>query len=60
MNHPASNVLDILAQNGHGQLSFGDSKHRAKLRARGNATHGANFCADEEVLESIDTGRFCA
>jgi hypothetical protein len=56
MNHAASKVLYILAQNASATRSFG--KHPANL------LHAPRFSADEEVDEevfkSIDTNRVCA
>jgi hypothetical protein len=56
MNHAASKVLYILAQNASAIGSFG--------KDTANLIHGPSFSADEEVCEevfkSIDTGRVCA
>jgi hypothetical protein len=56
MNHAASKVLYILAQNASATRSFGT--HSANL------LHTPSFSADEEVDEevfkSIDTNRVCA
>jgi hypothetical protein len=60
MNHAASKVLYILAQNASAICSIG--------KRRGNLLHAPSFSADEEVDEeaceevfkSIDTDLFCA
>jgi hypothetical protein len=56
MNHAASKVLYILAQNASAIRSFGKSP--------ANRFHSPSFSADEEVdqevFKSIDTGRVCA
>jgi hypothetical protein len=52
MNHAASNVLFILAQNASGERSFGKNP--------ANPRHAPSFFADKEVFKSIDTNRFCA
>jgi hypothetical protein len=56
MNHAASKVLYILAQNASATRSFGNDP--------ANPLHAPSFSADEEVYEevfkSIDTDPFCA
>jgi hypothetical protein len=52
MNHAASKVLYILAQNATATGSFGNDS--------ANLHHAPSFSADEEVFKSIDTDRVCA
>jgi hypothetical protein len=52
MNHAASKVLYILAQNSSAISSFGKDP--------ANLIHAPSFSADEEVFKSIDTDRVCA
>jgi hypothetical protein len=56
MNHAASKVLYILAQNASATRSFGKNP--------ANLLHAPSFSADEEVdqeeFKSIDTDPFCA
>jgi hypothetical protein len=52
MNHAASKVLHILAQNASSICSFGKSP--------ANLIHAPWFSADKEVFKSIDTDRVCA
>jgi hypothetical protein len=52
MNHAASNVLFILAQNSLVRTGFGKNP--------ANPSHAPSIFADEEVFKSIDTNRVCA
>jgi hypothetical protein len=52
MNHAASQVLYILAQNASATGRFGKSP--------ANLIHAPWFSADKEVFKSIDTDRVCA
>jgi hypothetical protein len=52
MNHAASKVLCILAQNASAISSFGKDP--------ANLIRAPSFSADEEVFKSIDSGHVCA
>jgi hypothetical protein len=52
MNHAASKVLYILAQNASAICSFGKSP--------ANLIYAPSFSAAEEEFKSIDTDRVCA